>query len=46
MTEYCNPLKCQAYASGYCEYDFVTGQVMPMTDGCPLLKEEQQNEQV
>lgn len=37
VSEYCNPMKCQAYASGYCEYDFATGQIMPMIDGCPLM---------
>lgn len=34
----CNPLDCPAYASGYCEYDFATGMVMPMDDQCPLLE--------
>ena len=39
MTNPCNPLDCPAYASGYCEYDFATGMVMPMGDQCPLLRE-------
>lgn len=38
----CNPLTCQAYATGYCEYDFATGQIMPMDEeNCPLLKKEE-----
>ena len=37
----CNPLYCPAYASGYCEYDFATGQIMPMDPNCPLLKEDE-----
>jgi len=41
MTNPCNPLSCPLYASGYCEYDFATGQIMPMdSDNCPLIKEE------
>ena len=40
MSEYCNPMKCTAYASGWCEYDFATGRIMPMDPNCPLLKEE------
>lgn len=39
MSNPCNPLDCPSYASGYCEYDFATGMVMPMDDHCPLLKE-------
>ena len=38
----CNPLECKAYALGYCEYDFATGQIMPMDeDNCPLMKKEE-----
>lgn len=37
----CNPRDCPFYASGYCEYDFATGQIMPMDEEhCPLLQKE------
>lgn len=36
----CNPLDCKSYALGYCEYDFATGQIMPMDPKtCPLIKQ-------
>lgn len=41
MTEYCNPLNCSEYSNGWCEYDFATGQIMPMSDNCPMLKKEE-----
>lgn len=42
MPNPCNPLSCPAYASGYCEYDFATGQIMPMDEeNCPLMKKEE-----
>lgn len=42
LTEYCNPLKCESYAKGWCEYDFATGQIMPIDDeNCPLMKKEE-----
>lgn len=41
MSESCNPMKCPAYASGWCEYDFATGRIMPMDETqCSLMKEE------
>ena len=40
MPNPCNPLDCKIYADGYCEYDFATGQIMPMDPNCPLLQEE------
>ena len=39
MTNPCNPLVCPGYAAGYCEYDFATGQIFPMDEKCPLIKE-------
>ena len=42
MPNPCNPLSCSAYASGFCEYDFATGQIMPMDEeNCPLMKKEE-----
>lgn len=41
MTDPCNPITCPLYATGYCEYDFATGQIMPMDPNCPLLKEDE-----
>lgn len=36
----CNPLDCKSYALGYCEYDFATGQIMPMDPkNCPLINQ-------
>lgn len=40
MDNPCNPLDCKAYAQGWCEYDFATGQIMPMApENCPLIKQ-------
>lgn len=42
MCEYCNPLMCSAYASGWCEYNMFEDRVYPMEPSiCPLLKEVQ-----
>ena len=43
MSEYCNPMKCPAYASGWCEYDAIEDKFYPMEPHiCPLLKEEEE----
>lgn len=42
MSEYCNPQKCPAYATGWCEYDAFEDRIYPVEpDSCPLMKEEQ-----
>ena len=42
MTEYCNPMNCPAYATGFCEYDFGTGEIMPHdSEQCPLIKDKE-----
>ena len=41
MTEYCNPMECEAYASGWCEYDAIMDELYPMSpDVCPLMQKE------
>lgn len=38
----CNPLDCETYSTGHCEYDFATGQIMPMDEeNCLLMKKEE-----
>lgn len=38
----CNPLDCETYATGHCEYDFATGKIMPMDEeNCLLMKKEE-----
>lgn len=41
MPNPCNPRDCPLYASGWCEYDFATGQIMPMDEeNCPLMEDK------
>lgn len=44
MTTNCNPITCPAYASGWCEYDAIAGELYPMDpEQCLILKEENEN---
>lgn len=41
MSEYCNPMCCEAYASGWCEYDAIADEFYPVNpDICPLMNKE------
>lgn len=41
MHPMCNPLKCEAYAEGWCEYDPLTDTVYPAEESKCLLREEE-----
>lgn len=42
MHPMCNPLKCEAYAEGWCEYDLSTDTIYPADpENCPLMKKEE-----